>query len=86
MIILNLCPLDYMAFAVSGKVGYPLTGLTIPILMGVVIPTDRPKSDRNRYVIDVFGGIFVLSIGVVEFSVDIRDSVIGLSQISFFFS
>ena len=31
--------------------------------MTVVIPTDRPKSVRNRCVIEVFGGGFVLSIG-----------------------
>ena len=29
----------------------------------VVTPTDRPKSVRNRCVIDDFGGVFVLSIG-----------------------
>ena len=28
--------------------------------MVVVTPTDRPKSVRNRYVIEVFGGVFVL--------------------------
>ena len=31
--------------------------------MAVVTPTDRPKSVRNRCVIEVFGGVFVLSIG-----------------------
>ena len=31
--------------------------------MTVVTPTDRPKSVRNRCVIEVFGGLFVLSIG-----------------------
>ena len=30
--------------------------------MTVVSPTDRPKSVRNRSVIEVFGGVFVLSI------------------------
>ena len=28
---LNVCPVDYTAFAVSGKVGYPLTGLITPV-------------------------------------------------------
>ena len=28
-----------------------------------VTPTDRPKSVRNRYVIEVFGGVCVLSFG-----------------------
>ena len=27
--------------------------------VAVVIPTDRPKSVRNRYAIDVFGGVYV---------------------------
>ena len=52
--------------------------------MTVVTPTDHPKSVRNQCVIEVFGGDFVLS--VVEFSVCIGVVVIGLSQISFFFS
>ena len=30
--------------------------------MTVVTPTDRHKSVRNRCVIEVFGGVFVLSI------------------------
>ena len=29
--IFNVCPFDYMAFAVSGKVGIPLSGLTAPV-------------------------------------------------------
>ena len=28
---LNVCPFDYTAFAVSGKVGIPLSGLTTPV-------------------------------------------------------
>ena len=28
----------------------------------VVTPTDRPKSVRNRRVIELFGGVFVLSL------------------------
>ena len=35
--------------------------------MTVVTPTDRPKSVRNRCVIEVFGGVFVLSIGFRSF-------------------
>ena len=31
--------------------------------MVVVTPTDRPKSVSNRCVIEVFGDVFVLSIG-----------------------
>ena len=35
--------------------------------MAVVTPTDRPKSDRNRCVIEVFGGVFVLLIACLIF-------------------
>ena len=53
--------------------------------MTVVTPTDRPKSVCNRYVIEVFVA-FVCCPLVFEFSVGIGGFVIGLSQISFFFS
>ena len=29
----------------------------------ILTPTDRPKSVRNHRVIEVFGGVFVLSLG-----------------------
>ena len=32
------------------------------IWLAIVIPTDRPKSVRDRCVIEVFGGFFVLSL------------------------
>ena len=54
--------------------------------MAVATPTDRPKSVRNRCVIEVFGCVFVLSLCVFEFSVGVGYFVIGLSQISSFFS
>ena len=54
--------------------------------MAFVTPTDRTKSVRNRYVIEVFGGVFVLSLCFVELSVGLRVFVIELSQIlSFLF-
>ena len=56
-----MCPFDYRAFVVSGKVGFPYTGL--PHVMAVVASTDRPKSDRNHCAFEVFGAVFVLSIG-----------------------
>ena len=43
--------------------------------------TDRPKSVRNRCVIEVFGGIFVLYLLFLEFSVGVTAFVKGLSQI-----
>ena len=44
---LNVCPFDYTAFAVSGKVGIHTSWVAIVTL------TDRPKSVRNRCVIEV---------------------------------
>ena len=54
--------------------------------VAIVTPTDRPKSARNRCVIEVFGGVFVLSLCLLDFSVGEGAFVIGLSQISSFFS
>ena len=54
--------------------------------MTAVTPTDRPKSVRNRCVIEVFGDVFVLSRCFLDFSVSVGSVVIGLSQISSFFS
>ena len=54
--------------------------------MAIVTPTDRPKSVRNRCVIEVFGSVFVLSHCFLNFSVGVGAFVIGLSQISSFFS
>ena len=51
-----------------------------------VTPTDRPKSVRNRCVIEVFGGVFVLSRCFLDMSVGVGAFVKGLSQISSFFS
>ena len=54
--------------------------------MTVVTPTDRPESVRNRCVIKVFGGVFILSHCFFYFSVGVGAFVIELSQISSFFS
>ena len=53
--------------------------------MAIVTPTDRPKSVHNRYVIEVFGGVFVLLRCFLDFSVGVGAFVIGLSQIFSFF-
>ena len=47
--------------------------------MAIVTSTDRPKSVRNRCVIEVFGGVFVLSRCFLDFSVGVGAFVIGLS-------
>ena len=54
--------------------------------MAIVTQTDRPKSVRNRCVIEVFDGVFVLSRCFLDYSVGVGAFVIGLSQISSFFS
>ena len=52
--------------------------------MAVIIPTDRPESVSSRCIIEVFGGVFVLSCFFLDFSVGVGVFVIGLSQISSF--
>ena len=54
--------------------------------VAVVTPTDRPKSVRNRCVIELFCGVVMLSLCPFEISVGVWAFVIGLSQISSFFS
>ena len=53
--------------------------------VAIVTQTDRPKSLRDRCVIEVFGGFRVLWSCFLDFSVDVGAFVIGLSQISSFF-
>ena len=52
--------------------------------MTAVTPTDRPKSVRNRCVIEVLVAFLCCPL-VFELPVGIGVFVIGLSQISFFF-
>ena len=54
--------------------------------VAVVTPTDRPKSVRNRCVIEVFGCVFLLSLSFLNFSMGVGAFLIGLSHISSFFS
>ena len=55
--------------------------------VAIVTPTDRPKSVRNRCLIELFVALFVLSLCPFDISVGEGAFVIGLSQISscFFF-
>ena len=53
---LNVCPFDYTAVAGSGKVG-PINQVNHTSWVAVVTPTDRPKSVRNRCLIDLFCGV-----------------------------
>ena len=81
---LNVCPFDYTAVAVCGKVERFVNRFTHTIWVTAVTPTDRPNSVRNRCVIEVFGGVFMLSHCFLDFSVSVGVFVIGLSQISSF--
>ena len=48
--------------------------------VAVVTPTDRPKSVRNRCLIELFVALFVLSLCPFDISVGVGAFVIGLSQ------
>ena len=69
-----MCPFDYTALAGNGKVG-PVNQINNTCWMAVVTPTYRPKSVRNRCVIEFFVALFVLTLCPFDISV-----VIGLSQ------
>ena len=52
---LNVSPFDYTAVAGSWKLG-PVNQDNHTRLVAVVTPTDRPKSARNRCLIELFCG------------------------------
>ena len=60
---LNACPFDYTGVAESGKVG-PVNQVNHTSWLDVITSTDRPKSVRNRCVIELFCGV----VCVVTFS------------------
>ena len=84
IVILNVYPFNYTIFAVSGKVLDPVNRFNHTSGVGIVTSTDHPKLVRNRCVIQVFCGVFVLSRCFSDFSVGIGAFVIGLSHISSF--
>ena len=51
-----MCPFDYTAVVGSGKVG-PVNQVKHTSWVAVVTPTDRPKSVRNRCVIELLCGV-----------------------------
>ena len=82
---LNVCPFDYTAVAGSGKVG-PVNQVNHTSLVAVITPTDRPKSIRNRCVIEFFCGVVcVVTLSLWHFCWCMGFCK-GLSQISSFFS
>ena len=82
---LKVCPFDYTAVAESGKVG-SVNQVNHTSLVTVVTATDRPKSVRNRCVIELFVALFVLSLCPFDISAGVGAFVIRLSQISSVFS
>ena len=58
-----------------GKVG-PVNQVNHTSCGAKVTPTDRPKSVRNRSVIDLFCALFVLSFGPFDISVGVGAFVI----------
>ena len=54
--------------------------------MNEVTPTDRLRSVHNRCVIKNFDGVFVMSLGCLNFFVGMKAFVIRLSSIYCFFS
>ena len=85
LIFLNVCPFYYTSVAGRGKVG-PVNQVNHTSWMAVVTPTDRPKSVRNRCVMELFVALFVLSLCPLDNSAGVEAFVIGLSQIFSFFS
>ena len=79
---LNVCPIDYTAVSVSGKVERSRTDLTTAVgwllLLQLIVLS---RSAINRCVI----AVFVLSRCFLDFSVGVGAFVIWLSQISSFF-
>ena len=80
-----MCPFYYTAVARSGKVG-PVNQVNYNSWLAVVTPPDRPKSVRSRCVIGLFVALSMLSLCPFDISVGVGAFVIGLSQISSFFS
>ena len=80
----HVLALDYTV-AVSGKVG-PVKPVNHTCWMALVTPTDHPKSVHNRCVIELFCGVVCVVTLPFWISAGVGAFVIGLSQISSFFS
>ena len=52
----KVCPFDYTAVAGNGKV-WPVNQNNHTSWVAIVTPTYRPKSVRNRCVIEIFCGV-----------------------------
>ena len=65
-IVSSMCPFDYTAVAGSGKVG-PVNQVNHTSWVAVVTPTDRPKSVRNRCLIELFCGVVCVVTALLTF-------------------
>ena len=65
-----MCPFDYTAVAGSGKVG-PVNQVHHTSWVAVLTPTDRPKSVRNRCLIEFFVALFVFSLCPFDISMGV---------------
>ena len=63
---LNVCPFDYTAVVGSWKVG-SVNQINHTSWVAVVTPTDRPKSVRNRCVIELFCGVICCHFALLTF-------------------
>ena len=68
-----------------GRLG-PVNQVNHTSWVTVVTLTDRPKSVRNRCVIELFCGVVCVVTALFDISVGVGAFVIGLSQISSFLS
>ena len=66
--------------------GGPVNQVNHTSWLAVVTPTDRPKSVRNCCLIELFCGLFVMSLCPFDISVGVGAFVKGLGQISSFLS
>ena len=80
-----MSPFDYTAVAGSEKVG-PVNQVHHTSWVAVVTPTDRPKSVRNHCIIELFCGVVCVVTCPFDISAGVGAFVIGLSQISSFYS
>ena len=79
-----MCPFDYTAVAVSGRLARKPVNHTSWVALAT--PTDRPKSVRNRCLIELFCGVVCVVTCPFDISVGVGAFVIGLGQISSFLS
>ena len=63
---LHVLALDYITVAVSGKVGH-VKPVNHTSWVAVVTPTDRPKSVRNRCLIELFCGVVCVVTALLTF-------------------